>query len=127
MDSLTFIAAMADHLAWPLAAVIALLTFRSPISARIRTLRRFKYGELEFDLAEEVWEVRQAAETSPALAAPAPKALPPGPSPELPPPWMAQARAMAETSPLSAVLLAWAALALKVDAVLHRLGIPFEG
>lgn len=126
MDWLAFIAAMTGHLAWPLAVTIILLTYRAPLAERIRRIRRMKYKDLEFDIGEEIRELSaKVVEVQATMLTPTkPAALPPArPKSSIGVSLLDQAKAVAEASPVAAVLLAWSALEQKIGETVARLGI----
>jgi hypothetical protein len=71
VNTLQFIDAMTGRLAWPIAAVVLGLVFRTPLIRLLARVRRFRWREAEAELAEAAEAVEEAAKEA---AAP----LPPG-------------------------------------------------
>lgn len=93
MDALTFIAELVKAGAWPIAAVVLAIMFRSEFRALLGRLKKGKVGSAEFEFQEEVAELKtDIAELSPA---PAPVSL----KPEL--------IGLATSNPRGAMLTAW--------------------
>lgn len=70
MDEFTFIATLAQALAWPAVVLVLVLLLRKPLSDLIPSLRRLKYKEVEMEFSREIAELK--ARYQPAL----PKVLP---------------------------------------------------
>jgi hypothetical protein len=69
MDWLTFIAAVAKALAWPLTTLVLLVLLRRPLVRLIPLLRKLKWKELELEFEEKVSELKtEAAQALPAAA-----------------------------------------------------------
>lgn len=59
MDNLTFIIRLIEAIAWPVAAVAVLLTFRQEFRALVPLIRRLKAGPLEAEFEREVREISE--------------------------------------------------------------------
>lgn len=57
MDILTFIAKLADSLAWPLVVVITLILLRRPLSELLPQVKKLRYKELEAEFGREVAQI----------------------------------------------------------------------
>ncbi len=101
MDTLSFIAALVQALAWPVTVVLVLLILRQPLAQLIPLLQRLRYRDLELDFGRQVQQL--AVEIQREL---------PGESParngqrHL----MAHFARLAPVSPRAVVLEAWLAL-----------------
>ena len=62
MDNRTFIANVVGSLAWPVAALIALLLVRKILISLLPLVRTLKYSELEVSFGREIAAVREAAD-----------------------------------------------------------------
>lgn len=109
MDALTFIATMAQAVAWPIVALILVYVFRRDIGPLIGSLKKFTWGgkTLEFDRRLEAAEAEA-------------KSLPPPPDQPalLPAPEEDAIIETAEISPRAAIVEAW----LPVERQLYALG-----
>jgi hypothetical protein len=121
MDWLTFVATLIEHLAWPLAVAALFLAYRAPIAERIRALKRLKYQDLEFDLADQLKELSVKAEQA-KVSAPSRPTLPPVRS-ALPASLMEQAKSIVDAAPFAAIIVAWSALEQKLAETVTRLAI----
>ena len=61
MDRLTFISNLVDALAWPLAAVAALMLLRRPIMDLLPSIKKLKISEFEAEFSKELSKVREKA------------------------------------------------------------------
>ena len=78
MDYLDFFARLADSVAWPIAATVALLIVKRPLSELVPLVRRLKFGDLQVDFHERISEAEEqvaAIVADPSEAPPAPQAL----------------------------------------------------
>jgi hypothetical protein len=62
MDGLTFIAELTKALAWPTAAVVAVVLLRGPVGKLIPLLRSLRYGDLEIDFEQGLAEASRIAD-----------------------------------------------------------------
>jgi hypothetical protein len=108
---LAFIASLVHSLAWPAGIVVVVIVLRQPIgTAFSRGVRRLRAGPVEVEFDQVSAEVRQELSRSPELVAAEPQVLPSSLSEEL-------AR-LAEVSPRSAVLEAFARIEARLVALL---------
>ncbi len=63
MDWLTFISSMVSALAWPMAAAVIAMIFRSQIQNLVKNLSRLKWGEVEAQFGQEVESIREEAKS----------------------------------------------------------------
>lgn len=115
MSVLEFIAAMAKALAWPAAAVIVAVVFRSQLRGLLsQPVRRFKVGPIEAE-----WD-RTVAEAQVELDQPG------VPTPSLPPtgPVSTELAEVAERSPTAAVMEAHATIERELRQLLVDSGVP---
>lgn len=61
MDTLSFLAAVIDSLAWPVALLVALRLLREPLERLLPKLSRFEFRELQLEFDQGVKELRRAA------------------------------------------------------------------
>lgn len=115
MDNLTFWSQVIAAVAWPVAALAAVLILRRPLLDSLALLRRIRYKDFEASFAQEVDELKAAA--SDALPA-APRA------PDAGPIITEHLAKLAETSPRAAIIEAWMELASAAVAALKRKGVP---
>lgn len=95
MDLFTFIAKLADALAWPITAVVFVVLLRREITALAPFIRRLKAGPLEAEFEREVRELRTVAETTKSTVALQPSS------------WQLSAEKLAQVNPRSAIIEAW--------------------
>lgn len=57
MDTLTFIAAMTESLAWPRAVCVMAFALRDKLGETLLKIRRIRHHDTEIDFAREVWEM----------------------------------------------------------------------
>ena len=113
MDWLTFIATVIGSLAWPSAVVLLVLALRKPIKELLPLLQRVKYKEFELEFGRRVEEVGE--EVARELPAETVAALPADGSSTF--------TRLAEISPRSAVLEAWADVELAALDAASVLGV----
>lgn len=65
MDVLTFIAALVESLAWPLATVVVAILFRKQLISLLARLRKGKVGPAEFEFEEGVRALEKEASDIP--------------------------------------------------------------
>lgn len=111
MSWIEFVSEMTKALAWPLATVLLVISFRQPLLNLIPKLGKLKYKDLELDFTKRL---EDAAEEVPA-ALPAPRA-------EVESPLVS----LAQQSPRAAILEAWLRVerALIEQARMRGLEIP---
>jgi len=63
MDVYTFVSELVKALAWPATTVVLVLILRSPLVDLMRSLRKVKYKELEFEFDRELTELLHFANT----------------------------------------------------------------
>ncbi|MGA0611779.1 hypothetical protein [Caldimonas sp. KR1-144] len=97
MDTLTFIAKLAEFLAWPIATVVLVFLLRGEIKGLLRYVKKVKAGPVEAEFEREVKELKAAAEAEPQLLPP-----PEGATPE-----KQMLLQLVQINPRSAVLEAW--------------------
>ena len=73
MDTLSFVAALVQSLAWPLATLGIAILFRKQLVDLFRTMKKGKVGPAEFEFERDVRAIESAA-TSLPVATPEPKA-----------------------------------------------------
>lgn len=123
MNGLEFAASVIDSLAWPIVAIVAIYVLKSPISAAIRDLKRFRYKDLDIEIAKEIEAIEKAAEELP----PASTSPPAAKGEEQVPAASTQESvgeiigAMAEEQPGAAVALASVELEHAIIDATHRL------
>src|ERR1051325_10606277 len=61
MDHLTFVAETIKAVAWPVAAAVVLLSFRTPLVTLLNSLKSLKYGEIEAGFGERVRQAKEEA------------------------------------------------------------------
>lgn len=110
MDTLTFIAKLAEALGWPIAAIVLAAWLRKEIRALLPYVKRVKAGPLEAEFEREVRELKASTEAAPAEAR---KELPPPPSQPL----LLQ---LAELHARSAILEAWVRVEAAARAALEK-------
>lgn len=124
MDWLTFIAALAGDIAalaghivsWPLAFVIAVLLLREPLGDLIRSLRRFRYRELEMHFSEKMERIERIGKE----VAREVEKLPPPRAAEEPTKGL---ETVADVDPRVAVTAAWTLIEPELRAVGERVGL----
>ena len=120
MNWLAFVASLVHSLAWPIGVVVVVIVLRQPIGAAFsRGVRRLRAGPIEVEFDQELAEVREELSRSPELAAAKSQVLAPSLAEEL-------AR-LAEVSPRSAVLEAYARIEARLIALLASAGVPGYG
>lgn len=93
VEWMTFVSGVVSSVAWPLAALIALLAFRSQLGRLVLRISKFKYGDAEFEFSKALLE---AEKNAPAGGTPIAYA---GPQKDF--------STLAEASPRAAVLESW--------------------
>jgi hypothetical protein len=68
MDTLSFIAAVTEALAWPLATLGIALLFRKQLVDLLRTIKKGKVGPAEFDFEREIKAIESVASGLPSAA-----------------------------------------------------------
>ena len=93
MDSLEFIARLVDSVTWPIAALVALLILKRPLSDLVPLIRRLRFHGMEVDFHERISgaERQVAAFADQSEAPPAPQEL----------------RDAAAVAPRDAIISAW--------------------
>lgn len=114
----TFTSNLVGDLAWPAVVAAALVIFRKPISALIRSLKSLRWREWEADFEGRVEEAKEVAEALPAtlettVEFPAPTVTTAS--------WGEDLEGVAEDSPTAAVLDAWR----RVEGEVRRLAQPY--
>lgn len=111
MDVLTFIARLADALAWPSAVVISVAMLRSEISGLMRRIRKIKHKESEVDLAEGVETAKEEASHIPDFGSPSGES------------GSDRLLKLAEYSPRGAILDAWLGVEEAMEEYASRHGL----
>jgi hypothetical protein len=130
MDWLMFVDQLIGSLAWPVAVIIVVLILRTPLSHVIESLRRLTYKEWSLDFAASVDQLEAQADREGLPRAASAPTL--GEQPESPGAVQSFAvfdeeiAALAELSPLSAVMRAWVEIENAINRATTRLGIPVE-
>ena len=78
MDYLDFFARLADSVAWPIAATVALLILKRPLFELVPLIRRLKFGDLQVDFHDRISEAEEqvaAIVADPSETPPASQAL----------------------------------------------------
>lgn len=114
MDWMQFVAALTSSLAWPIAAIVVLLSFKHHITGLLPKIRSLKYGDLQIDLEEQLKAV-QADLTTKASDSDAPMA----------PPMSSIAAQLAATAPRAAILHSWFEVESALNLLIARLGMQF--
>ena len=128
MNVLQFIASLTASLAWPLVALIFVLTQKSPISRMIERVKNAKLFGAEIGIGEEIEAIRQQADLDESVI----ETLPTVPDDETAQPTLvishdiARLRALeetlAKTSATGTIIAAWADLEDGLRAIAHGLG-----
>jgi hypothetical protein len=117
MDTLSFIAALVDAVAWPAAILGAIALLRSPLIALLPQLTEFKYKDVSLVFRKGVEEAKEML----------PPLEPARPAPELSfESERARLEKLAETSPQAAVIQSWALLESASLARLQEQGVIAE-
>jgi hypothetical protein len=119
VDWLSFIAAIVQAGAWPLAVVVIILILRKPLAGLIPLLQRLKYKDLELEFGERVEEVKAEADAVLPPTAPL-EGLAEGDRDRL--------RQLSILSPRSAVLESWRRVehAALAAAERNHVALPFR-
>ena len=117
---LAFVASLVHSLAWPIGVVVVVIVLRQPIGAAFsRGVRRLRAGPVEVEFDQELAGVREELSRSPELAAA---------EPQVPSPSLAEELArLAEVSPRSAVLEAFARIEARLSALLDSADVESTG
>lgn len=105
MDILTFIVELAKALAWPAAAMLLALSFRSQLTELSRAMTKGKLGGLEFEFSQRVADAIASVPDLPATPIP----------PDL--------IGLTETNPRGAIVEAWLAVEEEIITVALTLGL----
>lgn len=98
MDPSTFILELVKALAWPVAAIVALVMLRKPLVELLLLAKKFKYKDFEIEFNQGLCELRERAEQD----LPAQTAAAPAQEHRL-----ENLRRLAHVSPAAAVMEAW--------------------
>lgn len=123
MDFLSFIAAIADALAWPVSLLIALFMMRKPIADLLPSLRRLKYKDLEVDFGKELEKIEAVMDTveeNNNQGRELPVEIQPEPLPKTRTELL---KKIAELSPNSAILESWRNVERTLDFYFNSRGI----
>lgn len=71
MTSLALVVGLVEALAWPVAAVVLALLFRSQVSTLLQSIKRGKIGSAEFEFEREVQAIEARIPDLPSLPPPA--------------------------------------------------------
>jgi len=109
MDYLSFIAAIVDSLAWPLAVFGTAYLFRDKLTKVLGRVKRIKHNDTEIDFDREMAEVsKEAQETLPATISSMDQSN-------------FKSKKLAELSPRGAILEAW----LEVEGALYQMALRY--
>lgn len=119
-DLLDFISSLVNSLAWPVAIVILVFIFRSPLQKLLEGLTRLRYGELEMNFKQEMQNIKDQATTAGIELEPktTPAKTTTRDSAEI----ITDALKLVEEFPEPAVVLAWTA----VEHELLQVGLRFD-
>jgi hypothetical protein len=120
MDWMTFVAKLAEFLAWPVVALLIVKMLKPEIQSLLGVLRRLKAGPAEAEFERDVKALESAADQK----------LPPPPPPALESPKVGEERArlikLAETEPRLAIIEAWREVELAARAALSARDISLS-
>lgn len=112
MDILTFIAKMAEALAWPLVALVIFHAVREPLAALLPNVRKLRFQRIEAEFGEQMSEIEKKVAALPEDVQPAP----------MPESEESKLISLAEIAPKAAVIEAWRAVDRSAKRLIEQRG-----